>query len=86
MNLVKLTKTQVQAYVQKHGETDIYMVPCKMYPTPQTWYIVTLVNVPGGWIGVKGNENRTFDDQINAFEYYNCTYETGYYTHFYVKG
>lgn len=24
-----------------------------------------------------------FDTQVNAFEYYNCNYETGYYTAFY---
>ena len=26
----------------------------------------------------------TFDDIINHFEYYNCNYETGYYTAFYI--
>ena len=27
----------------------------------------------------------TFDEFVNAYEYYNCSYETGYYASFYVE-
>ena len=30
-------------------------------------------------------ESSTFDKRVNNFEYYNCNYELGYYTSFYVE-
>jgi hypothetical protein len=45
--------------------------------------------IPGGPWGngctVTKEEGRTFEQVLNAFEYYNCNNETGYYTAFYIK-
>ena len=44
---------------------------------------------PGGMWGngciVTKQEGRTFEQELNAFEYYNCSSSTGYYTAFYIK-
>jgi len=45
--------------------------------------------IPGGFWGhgciVTKEEGRTFEQALNAFEYYNCiNNETGYYTAFYI--
>lgn len=84
MNVKKMSKSQVLAYVRKHGEWDGYLMPCKMYSFDHFGYRVTLVNVPGGWVGVKGNENYTFDDMYHAWAYYNATNKTGLYAHYYM--
>lgn len=85
MKFKRFTKLQVLAHIRKHGETEVYMIASKMRFSLDHAFSNTFVNVSGGWVGVKGNENRTFDDQVNAFVFYNCTYETGYYTHYYLK-
>lgn len=46
--------------------------------------------IPGGvwgngYIVTKEEEGRTFEQVLNAFEYYNCNNETGNYTAFYIK-
>ncbi len=45
--------------------------------------------VPGGMWGngciITKEEGRTFDQVLNAFEYYNCNNETGNYTAFYIE-
>ena len=59
----------------------IYLLPCKVYPDDDH-----------PWI--KPNElkkrdeytiGNLFDKHIDAFEYYNCNAELGYYTAFYIK-
>ena len=44
---------------------------------------------PGGMWGIgcviTKDEGRTFEQVLNAFEYYNCNNETGKYTAFYIK-
>lgn len=45
--------------------------------------------IPGGVWGngciVTKEEGRTFEQEVNAFEYYNCNNETGNYTAFYMN-
>ncbi len=45
--------------------------------------------VPGGMWGngciVTKKEGRTFEQELNAFKYYNCNNETGNYTAYYIK-
>ena len=58
----------------ENGES-VYMQSCKFHPL-------------GGW--EKGMEipnigESTFDAMVNSFEYYNCSYEQGYYASFYKK-
>lgn len=56
----------------------IYLVPCKIWP-----------NDRGPWIQpypIYKKEGESFDNHVNAFEYYNCNHnELGYYAAFYVK-
>ena len=44
---------------------------------------------PGGMWGngciIAKKEGRTFEQDVNEFEFYNCSSETGNYTAFYVK-
>ena len=45
--------------------------------------------IPGGVWGngciITKQEGRTFEQVLNAFEFYNCNNETGKYTAFYIK-
>ena len=45
--------------------------------------------IPGGLWGngctITKKEGRTFEQEVNAFEYYNCSNATGDYTAFYMK-
>ena len=56
----------------------IYLVPCKVRPDDQ-----------GPWIrpySISKKEGESFDDHVNAYEYYNCNFnELGYYAAFYIK-
>lgn len=66
------------------GET-VYIIPCKM--RPDNMYM------PAMAISCKPSQDKstveipscaaTFDSRVNAFEYYNCSPETGNYTAFY---
>lgn len=58
---------------------DVFIVPVKMMPT-NDWGTTINRNQPLG-IG----RTRSFDEIVNAFIFYNCLSETGYYPAFYVK-
>lgn len=56
----------------------LVVIPCKLAPfTP--WHMECIID---GFN--KESEDRTFDRIINAFIFYNCNYETGYYPAFYI--
>lgn len=61
----------------------------KLYEMGQPIFFCPVKLIPGGmWnIGciVTKKEGRTFQQELNAFEYYNCSSETGNYTAFYIK-
>jgi len=53
----------------------VFFCPCKMRPFNNPW---------GGAVPVK-KSNETFEQVLNAYEYYNCNYnELGKYTAFYI--
>ena len=54
---------------------DIYLLPWKVYPDD---------NHP--WIRPYKMDGRSFDENVNEFEYYNCNIaELGYYAACYIK-
>jgi len=54
----------------------VFFCPCKMRPFNNPW---------GGAVPVKKNGTGTFEQVLNAYEYYNCNYnELGKYTAFYI--
>ena len=60
---------------------NIYLVPCKcrlIISNPFSIYAVI------NWQSCVQSTNK-FDRTVNEFEYYNCSSETGTYTHFYVE-
>lgn len=64
----------------------------KLFTQGETIYLQSSNFVPFGvWtqaIPIKRNEDgilRKFEDIVNSFEYYNTSYEQGYYTSFYIK-
>lgn len=68
------------------GET-VYLIPCKLSPVN--------MYMPAMGISCKPSQDTspvyypscaaTFDSRVNAFEYYNCSPETGNYTAFYSR-
>lgn len=60
---------------RRHNEGEtIYLLPCMVYPDDFH-----------PWIKPYSIEGEPFDKAVNAFEYYNCNSELGYYTAFYIK-
>lgn len=56
----------------------IVVAPCKLRPFGP-WHPECIID---GFM--EDDPDRTFDKIINAFIWYNCNYETGYYPSFYV--
>ena len=54
---------------------EILLCPCKLSPDGIWRVSVTVSNKSG----------ETFDHSSNAYEYYNCNAEAGYYASFYIK-
>ena len=61
----------------------------KLYEMGQPVLFCPVKLIPGGVWGsgciVTKEEGRTFEQVLNAFEYYNCSNSTGCYTAFYIK-
>lgn len=60
----------------------------KMFDAGATIYLQTSKFRPFGvWSQAMPIEkaDESFESVVNSFEYYNCGYEQGYYTHFYRK-
>lgn len=70
--MIKINKTKAKEVFNNGG--TVYIIPCK-------------VRFDSMWIQPVAIDYRygTFDAVVNEFEYYNCTSETGRYSHFYVK-
>ena len=56
------------------GET-VYLQSCKFHPFGVWSQVMDITN----------SCDLTFDAMVNSFEYYNCSYEQGYYASFYKK-
>lgn len=55
-----------------NNNIPVLIIPCKCSPA-------------GAWVTgfIMTKEDRTFDQFVNEFTYYNCCYELGYYPAFY---
>lgn len=80
--LHKVTEQTMHAMVRYFGKLDVMLMPCKMYSNNFACH-VTLHKAK--------YTNMTLDSMYRAWAtyynewlYYNATYETGYYAHFYV--
>ena len=70
-----------RAYIA--GET-IKLYANKVRPN-NMWIEPVTINIADGVNGdIQGYQSTDFDTRINHFEHYNCSFETGYYTSFYV--
>lgn len=73
-----------------NNDTAVYIVPCKVACSDSNMWIkpfeLTLKQVTDEYKGFDDLiKFYSFDNRINDFEYYNCNYELGYYTAFYIK-
>jgi hypothetical protein len=61
----------------------------KLYEIGQPVLFCPVKLIPGGMWGIgciiTKREGRTFDQDLNEFEFYNCNYEAGNYTAFYIE-
>lgn len=74
----QITKTKAREMFNEGKE--IIVNPCKII-FPNHWHSHCYIskdmeNMSGEW---------TFDQIVNNCEYYNCCYETGYYSHYFVE-
>lgn len=73
--LVRVYKSSIAKKCFDH-DLPVMVCPVNMYPLSK-YYSCSV------WIR-KNDNYDTFDKAVNAFEYYNCNHETGYYTAFYI--
>ena len=68
--------------IRKDVARRLYAEGRTIYLTPSN----VVANDSNFWIKPYPISNReeNFDDAVNAFEYYNCNYELGYYTNFWI--
>lgn len=71
LNLLRIDK-KVARKLHDEGK-EIFLAPSKLMPGG-VWSIGYLVQKA---------EDRTFDQLVNSFDYYNTSYEQGYYAAFY---
>ena len=63
-----------KAAARKVYAAGLHLILCPVGMRPDTpWHIEAFVE----------HRNESFDSVVNAFEYFNCNAETGYYTAFY---
>jgi hypothetical protein len=61
----------------------IVFVPCKFAPDLLSPNSMAINICKEELEEILDEGESDFDKRVNAFEYYNCNYETGYYTAFY---
>lgn len=73
--MVKINKQRAKKLYE--AGKKIMLVPCKlMYGSP--WHPECVIQ--------RGNVGYcNFTTLVNSFVYYNCSYETGYYPHYYIQ-
>ena len=77
--LHKYNNKTVARKAYNEGET-VLLQPCQV--APNNGWVVPMPIHKDDQDGIKSSD---FDTRVNHFEAYNCTYETGYYTSFYVE-
>ena len=89
MNKYRRIRKDKARRLYNDGKT-VYIVPCNVYPDNSNPWIkpfelkkATIDKQYEGYDELK--QLYSFDSRINNFEYYNCNYELGYYTAFYIK-
>jgi len=66
--------SKAQAIKAWNDDKPLIIVPCKMNPI--SWAAITVT---------RHDTEHSFDTLYNAFVYYNCNNETGYYPAYYIK-
>ena len=75
--MVKINKQKARRLYNEGKE--IITIACKMmYGAP--WHLECRIKKEPGIY-----RTSDFDTRIANFKYYNCTYETGYYPHYYIE-
>lgn len=67
--------TKQEAQKRFAASLPIYLNPCKLAPNGP-WSMACLVF---------GKDYESWDQMYNNWAFYNATYETGYYAHYYVE-
>ena len=78
LNVGKYTRVRkdVARRLYNEGKT-IYLTPSNVAASDSNFWIKPYA--------IKNGSERNFDDYVNAYEYYNCGYELGYYTNFWIN-
>ena len=71
----RVTMTQARKLYNKGNK--VYLMPSKAVPG-SIWILPTRISM-------SDHDPRTFDSEVNAYRYYNCTAETGKRVHFYIE-
>ncbi len=77
LNVGEYTRVRkdVARRLYKEGRT-IYLTPSNIAATGSNFWIKPYP--------INSKDEKNFDDIVGEFEYYNCNYELGYYTNFWI--
>ena len=76
LNLVRVNKTKARSIYNENKK--VYLLPCKVRPTNFFMTIKT------SFIQLE-NTHMSFDEKVNAFEYYNCCENLGRYCNYFIE-
>lgn len=84
--LKRINKTQARKLY--NHDANIIIIPCKMYPNPGGGFDMASYMNKAQLAAIYelpiDDKELDFDTRVRNFEWYNCNYETGYYSHFYI--
>ena len=76
LNLVRVNKAKARSVYNENKK--VYLLPCKVRPTN------FFMNVKTSFIQLE-NAHMSFDEKVNAFEYYNCCENLGRYCSYFIE-
>lgn len=76
LNLIRVNKTKARNTYNENKK--VYLLPCNVSPTN------FFMTVKTSYIQLE-TSHMSFDEKVNAFEYYNCCENLGKYCSFYVE-
>lgn len=76
LNLVRVNKAKARSVYNENKK--VYLLPCKVRPTN------FFMTVKTSFIQLE-NAHMSFDEKVNAFEYYNCCENLGRYCSYFIE-
>jgi len=79
--------TKREAFQRFCNGLSFVLCPCKMhpeYPWNMGYHVPAFAIINFDWVQIEQTPKERWDSLYANWAFYNCTWETGYYAHYYV--